>query len=70
LNSEQRIPDWQLRQQIIQMLETVDLVIQEKDPNDKRKMLIYPTSLLTISDIANQGNMAQDNANDSETIVS
>ncbi len=50
------IPDWQLRQQIIPMLETAGLVIQEKDPNDKRKMLIYPTALLTISDSANQGN--------------
>lgn len=44
------LPDWQLRQQIIPMLETAGLIIQEKDVNDKRKTLIYPTSLLTISD--------------------
>ncbi|MBL7143303.1 MAG: hypothetical protein ISS76_03640 [Phycisphaerae bacterium] len=64
------IPDWQLRQQIIPMLETAGLVIQEKDPNDKRKMLIYPTTLLTISDYDNQVNKGQDNDSFSETIVS
>ena len=41
------IADWQLRQQIIPMLETAGLIIQEEDPNDKRKMLIYPTASLT-----------------------
>jgi len=44
------IADWQLlRQQIIPMLETAGLIMQEQDPNDKRKMLIYPTASLTIS---------------------
>ena len=43
------IPDWQLRQQIIPMLETAGLITQEPDPNDKRRMLIYPTTQLTIS---------------------
>jgi len=43
------IPDWQLRQQIIPMLETAGLIIQESDPNDKRRILIYPTTPLTIS---------------------
>jgi len=43
------IPSWQLRQQIIPMLETAGLIIQEPDPNDKRKILIYPTTPLTIS---------------------
>lgn len=43
------IADWQLRQQIIPMLETAGLIIQEPDPNDKRKMLIYPTTPLSIS---------------------
>lgn len=43
------IADWQLRQQIIPMLETAGLIMQEQDPNDKRKMLIYPTPALTIS---------------------
>jgi DNA primase len=45
------IPDWQLRQQIIPMLETAGLIRQEPDLNDKRKMLIYPTTLLTISEV-------------------
>lgn len=35
----------QLRQQILPMLETAGLIVQEADPNDKRKMLIYPTAL-------------------------
>ena len=64
------IPDWQLRQQIIPMLETAGLITQERDPNDKRKMLIYPTALLTISDFANQGKLEQNSADVSETIVS
>ncbi len=64
------IPDWQLRQQIIPMLETAGLITQERDPNDKRKLLIYPTTPLTISDLTNQGNIEPNNDNDSETIVS
>jgi hypothetical protein len=64
------IPDWQLRQQIIPMLETAGLVVQEKDPTDKRKLLIYPTALLTISDSDNQGNTEQDDDNLPEDIVS
>jgi hypothetical protein len=44
-----RLADWQLRQQIIPMWETAGLIIQEPDPNDKRKILIYPTTPLTIS---------------------
>lgn len=43
------IADWQLRQQIIPMLETAGLIMQEQNPNDKRKMLIYPTASLAIS---------------------
>lgn len=39
----------QLRQQILPMLETVGLITQEADKTDKRKMLVYPTVLLTIS---------------------
>jgi hypothetical protein len=35
------IDDWQLRQQIIPMLETSGLIYQEQDPDDKRKMLIF-----------------------------
>ena len=42
----------QLRQQILPMLETAGLIVQEIDPNgDKRKMLIYPTALTTISPV-------------------
>lgn len=43
------IPDWQLRQQIIPMLETAGLIRQEPDPADKRRYMIYPTTQLTIS---------------------
>ena len=43
------LPDWLLRQQIIPMLENAGLINQEPDQNDKRKMLIYPTTSLTIS---------------------
>lgn len=42
------IPDWQLRQQILPMLETAGLISQEPDHNDKRVILIYPTTPLTI----------------------
>jgi len=38
-----------LRQQILPMLETAGLITQEADFNDKRKMLIYPTTLSTKS---------------------
>jgi len=41
----------QLRQQILPMLETAGLIVQEADPSDKRKMLIYPTALSTKSPI-------------------
>ena len=43
------IPLWQLRQEIIPMLETAGLIIQEPDKNNKRAYLIYPTAQLTIS---------------------
>ena len=38
------LPDWQLRQQIIPMLETSGLITQEPDPSDRRKMLVHPTN--------------------------
>lgn len=50
------LPDWQLRQQIMPMLESAGLIRQDQDPNDKRKKLIYPTTLLTISNSDNRGN--------------
>lgn len=34
----------QLRQQIIPVLETSGLIYQEQDPNDKRKILISPST--------------------------
>ena len=52
------LADWLLRQQIIPTLENAGLIIQEPDPNDKRKMLIYPTTPLTIS--TNQNNSELD----------
>jgi DNA primase len=51
------IADWQLRQQIIPMLETAGLIIQEQDPNDRRKILIYPTASLTISEGQNNSEL-------------
>ena len=36
----------QLRQQILPMLEAVGLITQEEDPMDKRRKLIYPTTLI------------------------
>lgn len=41
------IEDFRLRQQILPMLETAGLIRQEPDPDDKRKVLIYPTTLLS-----------------------
>ncbi len=43
------LPDWYLRQHIIPMLEVSGLISQEADTNDKRKMLIFPTTELTNS---------------------
>jgi len=44
-----RIMDGQLlRQQILPMLEISGLIMQESDPNDRRRKLIYPTSKNTI----------------------
>jgi hypothetical protein len=42
------IPLWQLRQDIIPMLETAGLITQEPDQNNRRVYLIYPTTSLTI----------------------
>ena len=40
----------QLRQQILPMLETAGLIVQEQDPNDKRKMMIFPSSFYHLSE--------------------
>lgn len=44
------LPDWQLRQWIIPMLETSGLITQESDPIDKRKILVFPAGQLTTFD--------------------
>ena len=36
------LPDWQLRRQIIPMLDSAGLILQEPDPVDRRRMLIRP----------------------------
>lgn len=43
------LPPWQLRQEILPLLETAGLVELEKDPNDRRKVLVIPLVSLTIS---------------------
>jgi len=61
----------QLRQQILPMLETAGLIVQETDPNDRRKMLIYPATLSTkSSDQKNSesgGGVSTSEENNSET---
>jgi hypothetical protein len=37
------IADWMLRQQVLPMLDNAGLIVQEADPNDKRRLLIYPS---------------------------
>ena len=51
------LPDWQLRQQIIPILEASGLIFQEQDQSDKRKTLIYPTTPLTISKTQNNSEL-------------
>ena len=41
----------QLRMQILPMLETAGLIVQEQDQNDKRKMLIFPAALYQNSNL-------------------
>ena len=40
--NERPLPDWQLGKEILPMLEMAGLITQESDPNDRRRMLIYP----------------------------
>ncbi len=60
----------QLRQQILPMLETAGLIVQEADQNDKRKMLVYPTALSTKSpapkNSENDGGVEIEEINNSE----
>jgi hypothetical protein len=53
------LPDWMWRQQIIPQLETTGLITQEPDPIDKRRVLIYPTTLLTVSNQSNGQNYSE-----------
>lgn len=41
----------QLRQQILPMIETAGLIVQEQDPSDKRKILIFPSSMYQLSGV-------------------
>jgi len=43
------LPDYQLRKEILPMLATAGLIFQEVDKEDRRIILIYPTTLSTIS---------------------
>lgn len=47
------LDSFQLRQQILPMLENAGLIMQEPDPNDKRKMLVYPTANSSIPENKN-----------------
>jgi hypothetical protein len=47
----------QLRQQILPMLETAGLILQEQDPSDKRKMMIFPSSLYQLSEVKRNSEM-------------
>ncbi len=38
------MPDFQLRQQVLPMLEAAGLIVQEADPQDRRRMLVVPVS--------------------------
>lgn len=51
------LPLWQLKEQIIPLLEAAGLISQEQDSNDRRKTLIYPTTLLSISNHPNNGEL-------------
>lgn len=46
------LPDWQLRQ-TIDMLETSGLITQEKDPEDKRQMRIFPNNRKGVAESEN-----------------
>lgn len=52
------IADWFLRQCVIPPLLTSGLIIQEPDPADKRRWLIYPTTTLTNSTNKNNSEFA------------
>lgn len=47
----------QLRQQILPMIETAGLIVQEQDPHDKRKIMIFPSSMYELSGTKNNSEM-------------
>ena len=47
---EKSLPEWKLRKEILPMLAEAGLIMEEPDPNDKRKMLIYLTRESDIPD--------------------
>ncbi|MCE9643080.1 MAG: toprim domain-containing protein [Candidatus Andersenbacteria bacterium] len=44
------LAEWQLRQQILPMIETAGLIIREKDDKDRRHILVCPTLKLNINE--------------------
>lgn len=57
----------QLRQQILPMLETSGLILQEQSPDDKRKMMIFPAALYQLpNNSENEGGVNIDDAKNSE----
>lgn len=63
----------QLRQQILPMLETAGLIVQEQDPSDKRKIMIFPSSLYQLSGVKRNSEMesgVKNNEEESEDIIS
>lgn len=56
---ERPLPDWQLRKEILMMLETAGLIVQERDQEDKRKTLIY----LASDDRSNNSDVTLDEMN-------
>ncbi len=63
----------QLRQQILPMLETAGLIVQEQDPSDKRKIMIFPSSLYQLSGVKINSEMesgVKNTEEESEDIIS
>lgn len=63
----------QLRQQILPMLETAGLIVQEQDPSDKRKIMIFPSSLYQLSGVKRNSEMesgVKNTEEESEDIIS
>jgi len=63
------IPLWQLRQEILPMLETAGLITQEPDQNNKRAYLIYPTTLFTTTSEAVRHSELEGGVTDGEKAV-